>query len=92
MHATGSKPAFTCNTQSDSLLSPVWILRIFPPVILAAIALAETLFKASVMHDTLIGFACGLLIAFILVCFQITGITMRNTPARSDVDNLRLTR
>lgn len=90
---TGSNsPAFTYNTPPDDLLSPIWTLRLFPPVVLIAIALSELVFKSGALHGGLIGFACGLLIPFCYICFGITSITMRKDQTRSDVEYLPITR
>ncbi len=78
---------------SDTVIHPIWALRVIPAVSLLALILAQTLFTHNPnWHDALIGFATGLLLVLVVIGFGARAIIMKDTPQPSDVQDLRITR
>jgi hypothetical protein len=78
---------------SETVIHPIWALRVLPAGCLFALVLAQTAFAHNPnWHDALIGFATGLLIALVVIGFGAKALIMKDTPQPSDVQDLRVTR
>jgi uncharacterized BrkB/YihY/UPF0761 family membrane protein len=77
---------------SDTLVQPIWLYRVLPSLAVVALILAQTVAaKNPAWHDTLVGFATGLLIILCVVGFSAKAIILKDTEQPSDVHRYPLT-
>jgi len=61
---------YSAQIPNQAVISPVWLFRLFPPVITVLVALATLVLKGA-PHDFCLGLALGLLIGLTVSCWQL---------------------
>ena len=83
-------PALDTRLQSEK--AQLCFARLMPALALIALVLAQTLLRHNdTWHDFCIGFATGILIAYVITSFGISGIQWKTPKTRSDVETFSLT-
>jgi hypothetical protein len=77
---------------SETIIHPIWALRVLPTTCVIALVLAQTVFAHNPRwQHGLIGFATGLLIGLVLIGLGTKALIMKDAPQPSDVQDLRIT-
>jgi len=81
-------------SKEEPFVNPIWMFRLFPPVITVLVLLALLVLKPEThanAHAFCLGMAAGLLISFSVVCLQIRSVDMKDNRQPSDVERLPIT-
>ena len=73
---------------NESILNPVWSLRVLALLATLSLALATLVFKTSPLHEMCVGGALGLLVPLCVFTFSIKGIAMKEDTRKPDVESL----